>query len=638
MSCPYRESGGYQKDYRYNYYNNYSHSSSHYNKQCPKTYEKQCPKTYEKHCPKTYEKQCPKTYEKHCPKKYEKQCPKKYEKHCPKKYEKKHSSYSSSYCKNGCKNKYENSSSSSHNNTYDYCHCKKKEIRPCDPCNKIDDKVYAQLASDIKFDKSILERFFPIRPSFLTDPPFHPQYKTPPGVYPWGTNIIPAEKGVHPGTPNNDGYDKFQSISYVLAFYVDIDMANIDPLDERITLFLTNLRDRGDENYRKKIYMWALTCDKMDKYKSKVDNFLNKVYLDITAYKKPVLGSFQATLIRFFLDVHLGSDDYPESVIKYFQYFMDITGTVDRNLDNCEWVKKMIYGHTTAPEIEKYINERLEVVLENKDDTSIIYYWSQAGLSTQSILTEALHNMIAFNQFTNILYLLIFDRINGTIIPPLPPNPPVPPIMYNFVEKYTAAAGNQSAQLNVSREIYRLLVPNSISFSRIKQAIPDTNTPIKGDHIHKLIMITQTGPTYFGYNPNIYNANYNTSFEECTPPPLPTTTPVPTFDPASFFEDSAVDNQTVQPISNNKIIPVFPPGTGNGEPTYYPFGLGYRRCAGEVFSYYVTLMMLEKFQYLFNNPDDGGNTRFKFDPNVTDMITPAPFTFIPDNIFVKPKN
>lgn len=420
----------------------------------------------------------------------------------------------------------------------------------------------------------------------------------------------------------------------MLAFYVGIDIANVNPYDERITLFLTNLRDRGDENYRKKVYMWALTCDKMEKYKSKIDQFLNKFYLDITSYKKPVLSAFQDDLIRFFLNVHLGYDNYPEFMITYFKRFIEITGTIDRTLDNCPWVDKMIYGYITTPQVEEYINNQLKIIIDNQDDTCILYYWYQAGLAVQAILTECLHNMVALNQYTNTLFLMIVDRISGTV------TPGGPTISYNFADKFSNAAGSEEDQLNVIREMYRLLVPNSISFSRTKQEVVDTNLPLKSDHIQKLIMITQTGPAYFGYNPTIYDTDYRTSFSDCTNPAPPVPVPVPTFNPDTYFEISTVDNETVQPISNNKIIPVFPApnAPGTGQPTYYPFGFGYRRCAGEVFNYYVTLMMVEKLQFLFNAPSLGGLTRFAIDSNLTDTISPAPFTFVPNNIILLPDN
>lgn len=517
------------------------------------------------------------------------------------------------------------------------------QLRPCDPTNQIPKAEYDLLAADVAFDDATLQRYVPTRPSFFPDPPFPPQYQTPPGVYPWNTNVIPYEinqapEGVPPATPNSDGYDKFQSVSYVLAYYVAIDIATIAPNDEKVTLFLANLADRGDHNYRKKVYMWALTCDKMEKYKPKMELFLNNVYSQITIHGKPVLSTFQRELVLFFLNIHFGADDYPEYLVTYFQYFMEITGAGladnPRSLSNCDWVRKMVYGYQTTPKVREYIRERAIAVEENQDDISIIFYWQQAGMPVETILTECIHNIIAFNQFTNTLYLLVVDRINGTPVPPNPPAPPVPPIVYNFLAAYTAAAGNSALQLNILREVYRLLVPNSISFSRLVEAVPSTTSPVKVNHIHKAIMIQQTGAAYFAFNPARYDPAFTTDFSACNPPVVPGNPPNPVFDPSTYFVNSAVDGETVLPLSSPTLFPVFP--VVAGATSYYPFGFGYRRCAGEVLNYFLGLMMLEKFQLLFNAPELAGATRFRFDPPTGALVTPAPFTFVPDNIFVNP--
>lgn len=515
------------------------------------------------------------------------------------------------------------------------------QLRPCDPTNQIPKAEYDQLVRDVEFDDTVLQRYIPVRPSFLTDPPFPPQYQTPPGAYPWNTNIIPYEinqapEGVPPATPNSDGYDNFQSVSYVLAFYVAIDITTLPPNDEKVTLFLVNLADRGDNNYRKKVYMWALTCEKMEKYKPKIEKFLNNVYSEITIFSRPVLSSFQKELVLFMLNLHFGTDEYPEYVVTYFQYFIEIVGAGaadnPRALTNCDWVRKMVYGYQTTPRVREYIRQRSVVVEQNQDDTSIIFYWQQAGMPVEQILTEAIHNIIAFNQFTNLMFLLVVDRINGTPVPPNPPAPPVPPIIYNFSAAYTAAAGNSPLQLNILREAYRLLVPSSISFSRLVEAVPTAPGPVKVNHIHKAIMIQQSGPAYFAFNPARYDPAFSTDFSACNPPIIPGNPPNPVFDPATYFTNSAVDGETVLPNSSPTMIPVFPYVAGGT--SYWPFGAGYRRCPGEIFNYFLGLMMLEKFQNLFNAPQLAGATRFRFDPPTGASISPSPFTFVSDNIFV----
>lgn len=146
----------------------------------------------------------------------------------------------------------------------------------------------------------------------------------------------------------------------------------------------------------------------------------------------------------------------------------------------------LIEGHKTISKIREYFNKRNNIVIQQKDNTSIVWHWHLAGLPIESIVTEAIHNIIAFSQFNNVIYLLICDLLNKNI-----PNP----ITYNFFQKYSDISGNHDndkERLNIVREIYRLLVPNSASLSRIIQSKSDTIHPIQGRDIHKLIMIDNT--------------------------------------------------------------------------------------------------------------------------------------------------
>jgi hypothetical protein len=48
------------------------------------------------------------------------------------------------------------------------------------------------------------------------------------------------------------------------------------------------------------------------------------------------------------------------------------------------------------------------------------------------------------------------------------------------------------------------------------------------------------------------------------------------------------DNETSVPNNHDNLLPVF------RRPIYTPFGLGYRRCAGEVFAQFLLTKMMER--------------------------------------------
>lgn len=490
---------------------------------------------------------------------------------------------------------------------------------------------YGLLNAISAFDQSVLTRYIPDRPAGLDPNIFGPQFE-PGQTYPWYSNTIPSEivplplpPGPIPGStsiPNQDEYDKFQSVPYSIGFYQGMDMRNTAPTDPKLSIFLTNLRDRGPDNYKKKVYMTALNAGNMIKYKEKIDNFINRFFNDITNYVNPVLSTFQDLLITdFFLPMHVGYDIYPDEVIQYFKLFVNrITrGDPDEPERNAEFM----FGYQHVDCVKEYFRKRNNIIIESNDDTTFLYWWNIAGMNSENLVMEAIHNIIAFNQFTNCIYLLILDKLTGTPVP-FPPGA----IIYNFIQEFINAIGNPDEQLNVVREFYRLTTPNGASFSRIVQATP--NVPpvtIQGRHLHKPIMVVNQAIAsggnplaYFTYDTAKYAA-FNTNFDTTTCPIFPPG-PANNYNPEDHFTDSPVDNETVLDLCNTQMFPVYP------LPIYAPFGLGYRRCAGETLAYLVTVKLIDKIKYL----------NFEFRTPATDykQIGVAPFTLVRDNIFVIP--
>lgn len=505
----------------------------------------------------------------------------------------------------------------------------------------------AELKHVTDFDLALKIAYIPSRPVTLPTPPFPPQYPSPDTTYPWTSPVIPAgviQGPTPPGLPNNDGYNKFQSVQYSIGFYLGLDMFTISPADPNLSVFLTNLSNRGIDNYRKKVYMTALTTDILGNYADKIDVFLNETVANFTTYSRPVLSSFKTSLINFFLAIHVGYDQYPEYVFKYFELFVDIIGFGDPNRAGRD--EAMLYGHNTVPAVREYFAKRNEIIKQTSDKTTLLYYWHQAGLDPEGLVMEAIHNIIAFSQFNNTLFLLIRDKVQGTPNP-LPPSLVLPPpfeyvkgpaIKYDFFTRMKAAF-TDAARIDVCREAYRLLVPNNTSFSRVVQANPNPNVTIQGRHLHQLLMInneanivlpSQPYPpntvipgqvAYFIYNTQRYaafQADFTTNVCPVPSPPPPTAN----YNPADGFIISNIDNETVLQKCNPKMIPVYP------KPTYASFGLGYRRCPGEMFNYFITIKMIQKYAglnfYFVESPPPG-----------TQLVTLAPFFAAPDNIYAR---
>ncbi|MCL6574475.1 MAG: hypothetical protein K6T88_22810, partial [Bacillus sp. (in: Bacteria)] len=204
-------------------------------------------------------------------------------------------------------------------------------------------------------------------------------------------------------------------------------------------------------------------------------------------------------------------------------------------------------------------------------------------------------------------------------------------------------------RLNVVREAFRILSPNTNAFSRLKPEEPE-DPAVQARHIWQQIQILNQGipglpnilpetipatlrsALYFYYNPDRYNANFRTSIvDNCNPvPPPPINNPS---DPSELFEiypldnDPTFDDGMVVEKSNPNLFPIF------DRPTYLPFGQLYRRCAGETLNYFVLEKLINRFAEL-----EWEVHPIPLPPDFTKYITLAPFTAVPDNIFVKQPN
>jgi hypothetical protein len=574
----------------------------------------------------------------------------------------------------------------------------------------------AQLAADTIFDESVRKINYiiqkpPDRP--YPAPPLPPQYPDPPAIVPWTSIVIPwapfppiqssvvteetenteevtpqssnadeikkvtdeidtppvKDVDVLEAYPNRNYYLKHQSVPYSIYFYLGLDAATIPSDSPYLTIFLKNFQDRGQRNHLKKVYMTALTGYVVGYYEPAIDDMLNTIYNDITVLHKPVVSAFKATLIQFFLRMHVGIDTYPPYVVEYFQRFTDIIGYGDPNRPGRD--ADYLYGNSNVEAVKAYFAQRYVAIRQAEDKTTLLYWWGIAGLPLPSLVIEGVHNMVAFLQYANTFYRMVADKIwhdEGLARYGLPPFLPVtpPPFWYpvapiplfvpaaapvpdryhgvgpiDFFSKMKTAT-TPTEQLRVAYTIFEKLAPNNNAFST-EQNDPNVplNPPVQARHIWQEIMIfnqpvfaTLKTFEYFLYDETKYNNFGNDGLIQPTPPLFDQRPPGDNFNPDDFFTMSPTDNDPAhddgtvlvlnadltRPVDS---IPVLPTAV------YMPKGVAYRRCAGEYLNYLFAIKMAKKFADL-----KWKVAPLAIQPPITEYVTLAPYTAVLDNIFV----
>lgn len=453
---------------------------------------------------------------------------------------------------------------------------------------------------------------YPIIPKPDDIPLLGPQYPYPDAIFPWTEAIIPWQDNqpfptildspeliILPPEPfppippyingYNDGYNKFRSVPDSVIFFLGYVATEVDKNTVKAwSLFLTDFVNRGTSgdpslpewqrvNHMKKVYMNATNLDKLQFYQEKVNEYVNTFYNDIVQYDQSVVSAGLEQTLLFFLRMHVGYDDYPDFVLQYFRYFMDFIGFAANSgasLNRDVWV---LYGNMIASKVADYFRHRATIILQNEDKSSLIYWWAKAGMPIEAFVFEGMHNFQAYIQFVNIAYILALTSADPTN----PLNPGLPPIP-DFIQGFNAAA-NPEDQLNWIRELMRILLPNSVSFSR---ANPNTNVGIVR-HLHLPVEVsnmpganqTQQLAAFFTLNLDQYNADYRTNVVDLVMPVVE--------DFESVLKVSPLDTETVVDVRRPGFA-LFP------RPTNIPFGFGYRSCAGQWLVYQVLQALLTR--------------------------------------------
>ena len=497
----------------------------------------------------------------------------------------------------------------------------------------------------VQYDNERTLRFIPLLPQ--KDFPINEQYPptNPPNLvyYGWSDSILPwladqtentetiikkptfLSPPLPPVPPleriNKDIYLKTDSFQFSIYFYRGVDPFTDTGFNPKLSVFTVNFDQRGADNYRKKIYMLAITEDKFSFYEEKVNSFLYEIFASVTIFKdQRVLSETKDRLIRFFLAMHVGYDDYPKEVIDYFYEFTVLIGQTSTNPLSLDLMMK---GYTAVPLVDQYFQKRLVEIISTEDTSTILYWWFTAGFPSSSLLFEAVHNIIAFNQFINVFYKVILDQYGtGTPVPIPQPQPDgsvklqYETLHYNFFDKFSEATSDE-LKLNVVREIFRLLVPNAASDSSVQSTDPQTNGALNS-HVHQWLMATND-PSYNEFKPETNYVGFETTVGvEATCPFLDTN------NVNVYFEVSDVDDETLLQRCNPKLFPVYAsPPKGPG-PKYCPFGLGFRRCPSEAFNYWIMIKWMDTFKDVI----------FEFrDEADAPLVYVAPFTAVPDNIY-----
>ncbi|WP_202223512.1 hypothetical protein [Okeania sp. KiyG1] len=372
--------------------------------------------------------------------------------------------------------------------------------------------------------------------------------------------------------------------------------------EEGTTVFLTGYQNRGPDNRKKRIYYSALTPDLYPfNYQKKVVGYFDNL-LSETNVGQPLMSKYLDSYFNLYWDLHLGvtGDDIPDYVTKIGTSFNTVLAYVDP-LQEITYENYMNVRQI-RPELEKWIAQKVNDIAEDNisdSDKTFVYYWlenSNGGKSPyfkrDDIIFECFHNFVAFSQWGNTIYniMSLLSTNAGN------------PVVKSWFEKtmsgdYDEANGEPFTPLDrFVMELFRTISPNSGSISKVEEV----REPIYDRYNYYVTPHKETSEYYVNWKkPTIFNpdryievpTSNEVNAEKCEEIGFAQCPFHKTGFLAKDGRDTNITNSTFGTVYNVTDDQTFPVADYAG---YAPFGFGYRRCPGELFTIDVIKDFLRK--------------------------------------------
>ena len=228
------------------------------------------------------------------------------------------------------------------------------------------------------------------------------------------------------------------------------------------------------------------------------------------------------------------------------------------------YISKMIQTRSLYFKSYEIFKKNIEIINtnvkneENEGSNTFTYRWLKGyssdngniSLTIEQVITAGLHNIVAFSQFIIILYLILDSENTNS----------------KYLTKYKNSSSDNEKYI-IIKELFRREVPTKFVFSLLNKKDHPSQQVIhfldrimeKNDKNYKEFKGEEFYKKHISYN-NIISSN---------------------------IVESEVDNETLVEKESINNIPI------PKKPLYCPFGLGYRRCAGENFVYFFLKELLD---------------------------------------------
>lgn len=359
---------------------------------------------------------------------------------------------------------------------------------------------------------------------------------------------------------------------------------------EGLSVFLQGYENRGPDNERKRIYYSALTPDLYEAhYRPKVQAFLDRLFTPDNA-GKPMMQAYYASYFDLYWDLHLGvrGADIPDEVREIGKAFNTVIGfwfpTMDLVYQNYMKVRAL------RPFLRDWIDARTEDIIQGRTpghDKTIVHYWIRNGemkenFRRKDIVFECFHNFLAFSQWGNTLFNIVErlqenggdaavkdwfartmagepDRIDASPFSPL--------------DRYTM-------------ELFRTISPNGGSYS-----LSNARQSMNGQGVNGVLTLhlpSSTNPLHWpdpaSFDPERYRQVALSDGHDAASAQQAGLARCPFAKTARQLKDGRdgrIENSVYGAVYASVGGTTWPVPDSAG---YAPFGFGYRRCPGELFT------------------------------------------------------